>query len=513
MRAQKRFFSLPYIHAINSACNWLAGLGICAVPFILIAELSPVQTINVILVVLIIPPLGAMLFFLLTEIFLQRLLNKGVFNRIAVTDFSMSMSLMKRVLLAILLLLIVPSTATNGYYLVLLESARMVSAVSFLKLGSIMLFGIVMGVAVVLALWRSISEKIRLISGFIDRIGGGDLAADRGVFAVVDELTAINRSVYFMKKNIASMMHDINAISAQIDRLSNDTSRVTATFADVAQNQAATVEEVTATIEEISAVMDQIAAGAKDQGPGLRSLTDRMGELSGIIAELSENIKSASGLAAEISAEARQGEESLKRMNASMLTVNKGSQEMTKIVSIIQDISDKINLLSRAASIKAARAGDAGRGFAVVADEISKLADSTASSVKEIDGLIKTTDDEIRKGLSGVTDVGDRIGRIGSGIGSMNGMVERIAGIMQKQADANAMVDQEASRVRAKSQEIETATMEQKTAIAEVVQSATRINDLTQTISAGSEEITSNTEENAKIAKILTGKVEQFKIA
>ncbi len=75
------------------------------------------------------------------------------------------------------------------------------------------------------------------------------------------------------------------------------------------------------------------------------------------------------------------------------------------------------------------------------------------------------------------------------------------------------MVDQEATRVMNKSQEIETATMEQKAAIAEVVHSVTRINELTQTISAGSEEITSNTDENAKIAEILKKKVEQFKIA
>ncbi len=429
-RAQRRFFSLPYIHAVNSACQWLVGLSICAVPFSLIANLTIMQTINVYLVVVIIPPFGGMLFFLLTEIYLQKLLNKGIFSRLAIKKFDLRMSLMKRVLLAIILILIVPSIALNGYYLVLLESVKKESFVSLVKLGGIILFGIVMAVSVVLALWKSISEKIRLISTFIERIGGGDLAAAKSLFAVIDELTNINQSVYAMKKNISAMMYDINTISGQIDNSSHDTSRITMSFTEVTQNQAATVEEVTATIDEISAGMDQIAAGAQGQVLSLKTLTDRMGDLSNIIRELSENISSASELAAGITAEARRGEESLGRMNGSMLTISESSKEMTNIVNIIQDISDKINLLSLNASIEAARAGDAGRGFAVVADEISKLAENTASSVKEIDGLIKTTDSEIRKGLSGVTDVVDRIGRIGSGISSMNGMVEKIAGIM-----------------------------------------------------------------------------------
>ncbi|MBN1532657.1 MAG: hypothetical protein JXA20_08350 [Spirochaetes bacterium] len=512
-RAQRRFFSLPYIHSLNSACQWLVGLLVCAVPFTLFGNLTTIQTINIFSVVAIIPPFGAMLFFLLTEIFMQKLLNKGIFSRLVLSDFNLNMSLMRRILLAILLVLIIPVVAINGYYMVLLEIAGVVASISFLKLGFILLFGIILAVSVVIALWRSITVKVRLISGFLERIGSGDLAAEKSVFAVVDELTNINQTGYVMKKNITAMMSDINTISAQLDSSSNDTSRITMSFSEVTQNQAATVEEVTATIEEISAGMDRIATGAQEQVGSLKSLMGRMGELSGIMGELSESIGSATTLASGITAEARQGEESLRQMNESMLTISSGSQQMTNIVSIIQDISDKINLLSLNASIEAARAGEAGRGFAVVADEISKLADNTATSVKEIDGLIKTTDGEIRKGLSGVTDVVDRIGRIGTGIGSMNGMVEKIAGIMQKQVDTNAMVDQEANRVMSKSREIEGATMEQKSAINEVVHSVTRINELTQTISAGSEEITTNTDENAKIAKMLKGKVEQFKIA
>ena len=89
---------------------------------------------------------------------------------------------------------------------------------------------------------------------------------------------------------------------------------------------------------------------------------------------------------------------------------------MQNIVGIINDISDKINLLSLNAAIEAARAGDAGRGFAVVADEISKLADQTAHSIKEISDLIQENETEISRGTENVRASVEMISQIISGV-------------------------------------------------------------------------------------------------
>jgi methyl-accepting chemotaxis protein len=198
-------------------------------------------------------------------------------------------------------------------------------------------------------------------------------------------------------------------------------------------------------------------------------------------------------------------------MDEVMRKISKSSGEMITMLEVINDISDQINLLSLNASIEAARAGEQGRGFAVVAEEISKLADNTASSLKNIDTLIKENEQEVQQGLSRVGEAVSTIGEVIEGFDSITSMMEVIAKFMKRQIDTNSTVNQEVARVREGSDVIQTAAQEQKQASDEIVKSISLINELTQNNAEGSEELAGNASNVAEMAENLRESVKFFK--
>jgi methyl-accepting chemotaxis protein/uncharacterized membrane protein (Fun14 family) len=264
--------------------------------------------------------------------------------------------------------------------------------------------------------------------------------------------------------------------SSELSSLSGNLSSTSSTFSESAQTNAATIEEMTSMIEEISSSMESIESGSKLQSEEMTRLTQKMNDLSKVTNEVGEITRETLTLADTMSDQIRMGESSLKNMNITLNKITKSSEDIANIILIINDISDRINLLSLNAAIEAARAGDAGRGFAVVADEVSKLADQTAASIKEIDTLIKASNNEITAGMSGVVDVINKITTVISSINSITEMMNKVHSHVLQQIEFKNSLDSQADVVKSKSNEIMISIEEQKRAMDEIVKSINDIN-------------------------------------
>jgi methyl-accepting chemotaxis protein len=300
-------------------------------------------------------------------------------------------------------------------------------------------------------------------------------------------------------------------IAASLASSTEESSQTLSSFSETVQNQAATTEEITATISELTGSMESIALSAEDQYSELGALIERFRELSSSIGKMESVITNALMQSKSMTVELKSGDDSIRSMNENMRKISESSNAMTGIVEMITNISAQINLLSLNAAIEAARAGDAGRGFAVVADEISKLADQTSSSIKEISGFIKGNEDEITKGMSTVMESIRIISSIIQGINTIGETITGINTFMQMQVETNSKINKDVDNVKKKSDEIRLAMNEQKIAVEEVSKSVNSINENIQSNAAGAEEMNATVENIAKMASELKTRMDFFR--
>ncbi len=150
---------------------------------------------------------------------------------------------------------------------------------------------------------------------------------------------------------------------------------------------------------------------------------------------------------------------------------------------MIDDISDRINLLSLNAAIEAARAGEHGRGFAVVADEIGKLAQATSDNSKEIASKIRQISQDIQDGMGMVNNTNSSIEVIFTMVETMNHRIDVTANLMADQAKAILDVTKQAEVMDGLADKITISSREQNSAMEELLRTISRLSEIAQEVS------------------------------
>ena len=358
---------------------------------------------------------------------------------------------------------------------------------------------------------KSMVRAIKKELFFAGTIAEGDFS-NRVNVELGDEIGELGHALNRSADKISMAVKGMQRIAEDLASSSCEMISTTDSISGIAQNAASTVEEVTAAVEEISASMNIVSDGAKNQTDNLHNLMMVMKTLSASVEEMSSLISNALSMGEEITVKAKTGVVALSEMNGSMSTITESSVDMMSVVKIINDISERINLLSLNAAIEAARAGDSGRGFAVVADEISKLADQTAQSIKDIDRLISQNSSEIIKGKKNIDTTTEIIHEVTNGISLMANKIREISSSMNVQVQIYDDIYSQAVSVKNRSEEILHAMEEQKTGVGEISLSIVNINELTQSNAAGSEQMAASSENIASQAAHLQKELMYFKI-
>lgn len=304
---------------------------------------------------------------------------------------------------------------------------------------------------------------------------------------------------------ISVMLTSTESIAAILAASTEELSESTRLFSSGAQSQAASVEEITAAVEEIAAGGDGIYKIAQKQSDMSGKLNSEMEGLHSIVSMVGKKMQDALTIRDSLNEMVRESMDEIQKLLELMSAVVSKFKDVLSTVNIIEDISDRINLLSLNAAIEAARAGEHGRGFAVVAEEIGKLADSTSSNLKTISGMFTYSNDEIIR-------VYDRLQVFVTSLNSMIGHIEEFShriDIVVDLAEQDLAMNKSARDmimiVAGESGSILNATGEQRQAFEEIVRNLSFINGTSQEIAERARKLSVTTDGIADKARELRG--------
>jgi methyl-accepting chemotaxis protein len=232
---------------------------------------------------------------------------------------------------------------------------------------------------------------------------------------------------------VNSKGNDIGVSKEEIRRASSELSQRT-------ERQAASLEETSAALDQLTVAVRQTAEGAHEASKRVHTVSTEASRSDAVVAQAIE----------------------------AMSGIEKSSDEIGKIIGVIDEIAFQTNLLALNAGVEAARAGESGKGFAVVAQEVRELAQRSAAAAKEIKDQIARSSGQVNQGVRLVGETGEALKRISDQIKAANEIVSKIAHSASEQDTTLRSISSSMNQLDAATQQ-NAAMAEETTASAETL--------------------------------------------
>ncbi len=205
--------------------------------------------------------------------------------------------------------------------------------------------------------------------------------------------------------------------------------------------------QVTTGADQVASASQSLAQGSTEQASALQQVNASINEIAEKTKANAAQANETNALVQDIKKDAGRGNARMKDMIHAMNEINQSSENISKIIKVINDISFQTNMLSLNAAVEAARAGEAGKGFAVVAEEVRSLAARSSSAASEIEEMIEDSISKVKNGSKLAEETEKALDEIVGAIGRSVSLISNIAQSSNEQATAVAQIDQAISQV------------------------------------------------------------------
>ena len=298
----------------------------------------------------------------------------------------------------------------------------------------------------------------------------------------------------------------------ELGQLAKDINQTLSQLGNTIQTLTGISGNVASAATELAAVMTQSEANAQQQRSETEQVASAVTELASTADNVNHNAALADELARDANRRVEQGlalfAESIQangRMTGSLenaatvvAQLKSQSEQIGKVIEVIQSISEQTNLLALNAAIEAARAGETGRGFAVVADEVRLLAARTQDSTKEIQVIIEQLQSQSLSANSGVQQTLEILGHNRQLSAEVQALLGGITDAVNQINGANAQVA--------------TAAEQQSCVTADISRNLTNLHEIVNQNAAGISQSAAASHELSQLAEQQRRQLAQFQL-